>query len=278
MTSAALLGRNVDLGNRLVHLVEVGGARPTVALLGGCGVPYYQWDEVVAEVTPLATVRLDRPGLSGTPWPGVLPTLAAEVATLEDLLQRVDGPVVLVAHSMAGPHAEAFARRHPGRLIGLVLVDSSVDPNPRPLRSPLSWLILARVVHALAIVPPVRLLGSAADRALLAGQSRRRLWDPAPPVAKVVYRNRDAMASVLAEQAASGQQLWDLQRLREHRAWPVLPTVVLTAGGQRDPGWVEVQSQLAQQLGADQVVLPDARHMIMLDEPGAVAAAIRTLL
>lgn len=277
MTSAALLGRNVDLGDRLVHVVEAGGARPTVVLLGGCGVPYYHWDEVVAEVAPLATVRLDRPGLSGTPWPGVLPTLAAEVATLDALLRTIDGPVVVVAHSMAGPHAEAFARQHPRRLAGLVLVDASADPSPRPLRSPRFWLTLARVAHALGVVPPVRLLGSAADRALVAGQSRRRLFDPVPPVATVVYRNRDAIASVLAEQAAWGQQLWDLQRVREQWAWPDLPTVVLTAGDQRDPRWVEVQAQLAHLLRADQVVLPEARHMIMLDEPGAVAAAIRTL-
>ena len=204
MTSAALLGHNVDLGNRLVHLVEASGGRPTVVLLGGCGVPYYQWDEVVAGLAPLATVRMDRPGMSGTHCPGVLPTLAAEVATLDALLRRIDGPCVVVAHSMAGPHAEAFARAHPERLAGLVLVDGTADPRPRPQRSQPAWVAVARVVHALAIVPPVRLLGSLADRVLVANQSSRRLRDPAHPMARAAYRNRDAIASVVAEQASTG--------------------------------------------------------------------------
>ena len=277
MTSAALLGRNVDLGNRLVHLVEASGGRPTVVLLGGCGVPYYQWDEVVAGLAPLATVRMDRPGMSGTHWPGVLPTLAAEVATLDALLRRIDGPCVVVAHSMAGPHAEAFARAHPGRLAGLVLVDGTADPRPRPQRSQPAWLAVARVVHALAIVPPVRLLGSLADRVLVANQSSRRLRDPAHPMARAAYRNRDAIASVVAEQAVYRQQLWDLHVIRSALAWPSLPTVVLTAGGTDEPEWIEVQRHLAVLLGAEHIVLPGARHMIMLDEPAAVVAAIRTL-
>jgi hypothetical protein len=42
MTSAELLGRNVNLGDRFIRVVQSAGERPTVVLLGGCGVPYYQ--------------------------------------------------------------------------------------------------------------------------------------------------------------------------------------------------------------------------------------------
>ena len=65
--------------------------------------------------------------------------------------------------------------------------------------------------------------------------------------------------------------------IRSARAWPSLPTVVLTAGGTDDPEWIEVQRRLAVLLGAEHIVLPGARHMIMLDEPAAVVAAIQTL-
>jgi hypothetical protein len=44
---------------------------------------------VVAAAAPLATIRFDRPGLTGTPWPGALPTLAAEVATLDACCTRL---------------------------------------------------------------------------------------------------------------------------------------------------------------------------------------------
>lgn len=273
----ALPGRSVDLGDRFVHLVESSGRPPTVLLVGGCGVPYYQWDAVVARLVGQAVVRLDRPGLTDTPWPRVLPTLAAEVATLDDLLDTFTGPVVAVAHSMAGPHLEAFARLHHGRLAGLVLVDGSLDPAPRPQRSQAAWLALSRTVHVIGILPPLRLLGSLGDRVLVAGQSSRRIRDPAHPDATAVYRSRDAMASVVAEQAAYRQQLWDLDQIRRVRAWPPLPTIVLTAAGAGGGRWVEAQRRLAELLEAEHVVLDDARHMIMLDEPEAIVAAIEAV-
>lgn len=279
MSTELLLGSSVDLGDRLVHLVETPGRSPVVLLIGGCGVPYYHWDPVVERLGGLATGRLDRPGLTDTPWPGVLPTLAAEVATLDDLLDRQAGPVIMVVHSMAGPHAEALFRVHPDRadqVAGLVLVDASVDLSARRPRSPWAWLAAAQLVHLLAAVPPLRLLGSAADRLLLSLQSTRRLRDPARPVAKAVYRNRDAMASVVAEQAAYRQQLWDLELLRRERSWPTLCTVVLTAAGAGGRRWVETQRELAELLHAEHVVLPEARHMIMIDEPDAVVAAVRS--
>ncbi len=281
MTHEILAGRNVDLGDRLVHLVVTPGRAPTVLLSGGCGVPYYHWDPVVELLGELASVRLDRPGLTGTPWPGVLPTLAAEVATLQDLLDQQTGPVIMVAHSMAGPHAEALLRIHPERaeqVLGLVLVDASVDLRARPQRSQSAWLVAARMVHVLAAVPPLRLLGSAADRLLLSWQSGRRLRDPAEPVARALYRNRDAMASVVAEQAAYRAQLWDLEQLRRVRPWPLTRTVVLTAAGSGGRKWIATQRRLAEIFGGEQVVLPQARHMIMIDEPEAVVSAVRSLI
>ena len=248
-------------------------------LVGGCGVPLYQWDDVVAGLDGQAIVRLDRPGLTDTPWPGVLPTLAAEVATLDDLLRTIDGPVVVVAHSMAGPHARGLrpgAPRTAGRARSWSTA-ASIRALGRSVRSRPGWPSPGSSTRSASCRPCacwVRL----ADRALVAGQSRRRLRDPAHPMARAVYRNRDAMASVVAEQAAYRQQLWDLHMIRSARAWPSLPTVVLTAAGTGDASWIDLQRRLADSLGAEHVVLPGARHMIMLDEPAAVVAAIRTLL
>ncbi len=279
MTSDRHAGRNVDLGDRLVHLVERAGRRPTVLLIGGCGVPYYHWDAVVRRLGDQASIRLDRPGLTDTPWPGVLPTLAAEIATLDDLLAQLSGPVIMVAHSMAGPHAEALLRVHPGRadqVAGLVLVDASVDFAAGPQRSGPAWLLASHLVHAAAAVPPMRLVGSLADRLLLSLQSGRRIRDPAQPEARAIYRDRDALASVVAEQAAYRQQLWDLERIRRQCPWPDVSTVVLTAAGAGGRRWIRTQRRLAELLGAEHVVLPAARHMIMIDEPDAVVAAIRS--
>lgn len=268
----------LELGGRLVHLAVTPGASPPVLLLGGCGVPSYVWDGVADRLSERTVIRLDRPGLVDTPWPGRLPQLDEEVATLAALVERVGGPVVAVAHSMAGLHAEALARQRPTALSGLVLVDGSVEWSPRPPRLSQAWLPVARGVRGLMRVPSLRGVGPVADRALVANQSRRRrIFDPVSDQAKATYRRGDTVASVVAEQGAYGQQVVDLARLRTSTPWPGTPTVVLTATADGGPSWVADQRRLAELLGGRQVVLDDSRHLIMIDRPDSVVGAIRSL-
>jgi len=273
--AAGVPGVVAALGGRAVHWVHRPGTRPTVLLLGGCGVPYYTWDRVVAELVEIEVVTLDRPGLVGTPWPGVLPQLGDEVATLADLVHHLGGPVVVVAHSMAGLHAEALAREHPDLVAGLVLVDSSVEWEPRRPRFPARWLWAARGVHALFGLTVVRPAGSFADRVLVTTQSRRKLLDPRSATAKAVYRSRDAAASVVAEQGAYGQQVWDLSLLRRRTPFPDIPVAVVTAAAAEVSDWVQDQARLAELLGGEHVVTTDSRHLVMIDRPDLVAAAVR---
>src|SRR5690348_7385785 len=88
------------LGARLVHVTVEPGAGPPVILIGGCGMQSYAWDPVARLLAGHELVRLDRPGLGGTPWPDHLPTLAEEIDTLVDLAEQHPGGV-FVAHSMA---------------------------------------------------------------------------------------------------------------------------------------------------------------------------------
>ena len=80
----------------------------------------------------------------------------------------------------------------------------------------------------------------------------------------------------MAEQAAYGDQLADLEDLLETTTWPGTPSVVLTAGHRA--GWVRKQRVLAHRLGARQVVVDDSRHLMMVDRPDAVAEAVLGLL
>ena len=99
------------------------------------------------------------PGLVATAWPGVLPRLDDEVASLADLIHRVEGPAVVVGHSMAGLHAEALARMHPELVAGVVLVDSSVECAADPPGNGLVWLRTAKAVRAAMRIAPLRLFG-----------------------------------------------------------------------------------------------------------------------
>jgi poly(3-hydroxyoctanoate) depolymerase len=266
----------VTLGGRVVHLTSQPGADPPIVLLGGCGVPSYDWDFVADLLPDLALVRLDRPGLLGSPWPDELPRLAAEVATLEVLLETT-GPAILVAHSMAGFHAEALVRQRPDLVVGLVLADGSVELNPRRPGPRRGWLWVARLMRRSMAVPVLQLPASFLQRLLVAAQSHRRLTDPVPHMPRQTFRNPDAIASVLAEQAAYSQQAWDLARLRESYAWPQTLTIVLTAAEKGGARWIAEQTRLAALLNARHVVIEDSRHLMMIDRPDVVAEAVRGL-
>jgi pimeloyl-ACP methyl ester carboxylesterase len=264
------------LGGRTVHVVSRPGAGPPVVLLGGCGVPSYDWDLVADLLPELALVRLDRPGLLGSAWPDELPQLAAEVATLEALLGTV-GPAIVVAHSMAGFHAEALVRQRPDLVVGLVLADGSVELKPpRPMLRR-GWLWLARLVHRAMVVPVLPLACSFVQRLLVAAQSHRRLTEPVDSLTRQTFRDPETIASVVAEQAAYAEQAWDLAELRKEYVWPAVPTIVLTAAERRSGRWIAKQAQLAEILNARQVVVEDSRHLIMIDRPDVVAEAVRGL-
>lgn len=272
-----LPGRVMTAGGRAVRVVEQDGESPTVLLLGGCGVPFYAWDPVIAQLTDRRIVRMDRPGLAGTPWPGRLPTLDEEIATLVDVIDALACVPAVVAHSMGGLHAEGLARRFPDRVAALVLVDGSVEHEPGSPGNGDGWRRLAVAVdRVMRFVPPTRSLGSFADRLLSSVQSSRlRVTTPRPDFQRAVYREPDAIASVIAEQAAYAAQVADLAALRNEIAWPELPVRVLTAAGEGDHSWVRAQAWLAEQLRAEHAVVSGSRHLMMIDRPDAIAAAVR---
>ena len=268
-----------NLGGRDVHLHTRPGNGPAVVLLGGCGVPSYVWADVAALLGERSVVRLDRPGLLETRWPGTLPRLAEEVATLAALVDLLGEPVVVVAHSMAGPHAEALARTHPAAVAGLVLVDGSVEWRAGARTSVPAWLPVARGVRQVMRVPQLRFVGPVIDRILVSAQSRRRrIFDPVDELANATYRRGDTVASVIAEQAAYGQQLFDLEQVRRDHRWPGPPTVVLTAAGDGGSSWVQDQRRLAELLSGRHLVVADSRHLRLLDRPDQVADAVRSLV
>ena len=269
----------VDLGGRLVHLQVTPGDGPPVVLLGGCAVPSYAFRAVVARLTGRWVVALDRPGLVDTPWPGHLPTLAEEVATLVDLSAALGEPAVVVAHSMAGPHAEALVREHPETVRGLVLLDASVevDAGSPWAATEEAWLVASRATLSGARFAPLAGAASFAARLSVWAQSRRLQLNYArPPGTEEIFRRSDTLASVVAEQAAYGAQLADLQTLLETTVWPGTPAFVLTAGTRE--GWVRKQRVLADRLGARQIVVDDSRHLMMVDRPNLVADAVVAML
>jgi pimeloyl-ACP methyl ester carboxylesterase len=226
---------------------------------------------------------MDRPGLGRSAPARRLPTLAGEVARIAAVAARLPAPVLLVAHSVAAWHAEAYARTHPHQVAGVVLVDPSVVDRPPwlwPLRAA-PWLALrplARPAAAGGLGTWVR--AGIADRQSLRG-------DPADPaLVAEVYGRPDTLRAVVGELATYSRLGAALVRLRGATAgsgWPPVPLRVLTAlaGPARHTAaeqWLVDHRRLAASAPDGTCVpLADAAHQVMWDRPDAVADAVRAV-
>ncbi|MFI5766331.1 alpha/beta fold hydrolase [Streptomyces sp. NPDC051563] len=263
--------------------VLVEGSGPPVVLSAGLAMAWFDWDPV-AELLVAAgrtVVRFDRPG-HGLSAPAVRPPTAAgeahRIARLLDVLGLGAEPVTVAGHSLAGFHAEAFARLHPGRTAALVLVDASVEERPRTVlpagvRTGAARL-LGRAVTA-AGLPAA--LGPWARRSAVRA-SRAGGADPAArDLVRRCYRTGRVWRGALLENARYPDTAAEVLALRA--ALPLTAPVTVLAG--HDPGarrpdlrWLGRQAALADTLGARFVVAEPAGHLVMLDRPHQVARAV----
>ncbi|MEU9942129.1 alpha/beta fold hydrolase [Streptomyces lavendulae] len=265
-----------------LHVV-VEGRGPVVVLSAGLALAWFDWDPVAA---PLAArgrtvVRFDRPGhgLSApAPGPAGAADEAHRIAALLDVL-GLTGPVTVAGHSLAGFHAEAFARLHPGRTAALVLVDSSVEEAPRT-RLPAAWRTgaaraLGRAVTA-AGIPAA--LGPAARRGVVRAGRTGGAADPAArDLVRRCYRTGRVWRGALLENARYPDTAAELLALRaEH---PLAAPATVLAGHDGGTGraalrWLARQADLADRIGARFEVAQPSGHLVMLDRPDHVTRAI----
>ncbi|MEW5626806.1 alpha/beta hydrolase [Streptomyces hydrogenans] len=251
----------------VAHHVAVDGHGPVCVLSAGLGLCWFDWDPVVPLLAPHRTVvRFDRPGhglSQGTTTP---PTLAGEAHRIAALLDALGlpGPVTVVGHSIAGLHAEGFARLHPDRTAALVLVDSSTEDHPRPGR--LGWTVPAGTALTALGLPAA--LGPALRRLALRP-------DTAPPAeVRRVYRGSRVWRGALRENARYGAVAAELHALRDHRPLPPTAPVTVLAAPDGSARWEDRQRALARRLGAHYEAAVPSGHLVMRDDPDTVARVV----
>ena len=136
----------IDLGGRLTVHVRDEGPRdaPVIVLLHGSNSSLQTWDEWTKRLMPqYRVIRFDQigHGLTG-PSPTRDYSANAFADTVERLTTRLGvGKFVLAGNSMGGGIAWEYARRHSGRLNGLVLVDAGGAPETTPKSLPIGFRI-----------------------------------------------------------------------------------------------------------------------------------------
>jgi pimeloyl-ACP methyl ester carboxylesterase len=196
--------------------------------------------------------------------PGV-DRLADDAAALLDDL-GIREPVVVGGLSMGGYVALAFARRHAGRLRGLILADTRAEADDAAGRANRDKLIAFAREH------------TARD---VAEQMLPRLVGPETAARRPQVV--DEVRRIAQEQAPAGV-IGALQALRDRPdATPVLPTVrvpTLVLVGRDDALTPPAMAQaMARQIpGARLVEIPGAGHLSNLERPEAFNAAVRAFL
>ncbi|TLQ46397.1 alpha/beta fold hydrolase [Streptomyces marianii] len=267
------------------HHVVAEGSGPVCVLSAGLAMSWFDWDPVVPLLAPYRTVvRFDRPGhgLSGA---AVVPPSAAgeahRIAGILDALGLGGPPATVVGHSIAGFHVEAFARLHPSRTAGLVLVDASIEENAGVPRAP---AVRTAVAHglgtALTAVGAPAAVGPALRRTVVR-LFREGGGDPAPAtLVRRCYGTSRVLQGALLENTHYRAVAAELLALRTRFPLPDgVPVTVLAASdgrGRRSTGrWLARQRALAAELGdAHFEAVEPSGHMVMLDRPDAVARAV----
>lgn len=118
-----------------VEFVRRGAGAPPVVLMHGLADDMSTWGQVIDPLAALTTViAYNRFGYGASPGTGRTRdavSISDELARFLDALS-VDGPVILVGHSLGGVYAQVHARRFPDAVAGMVLVDTTV-PGQREM-------------------------------------------------------------------------------------------------------------------------------------------------
>ncbi|MBX0331146.1 alpha/beta hydrolase [Oscillochloris sp. ZM17-4] len=164
-------------GHRWEYIDAGAGGPPLILLPGGFGVPATSFRYIPALAEGRRVVAVGYP-----PELDIMDGLCDGLAALMDALGL--GPAWLLGGSASGFVAQAFVRRHPGRVFGMILAQSGA---PRPARAHLSRAC-AGLLNALPMALTFGLLRLSIAADLRGGTEARQFW-------------RGHFAEVLAQQS-----------------------------------------------------------------------------
>ncbi len=272
------------------HFVEVKGARihyqswgdrskPGLLLVHGNGAHAHWWDFIapyLCEQYHVVASTFSGMGDSDRREAYAMDLFAEEMlAVCEDagLFGHAEKPII-VAHSFGGFVAILTGAEYGDRFTGVVIVDSPVNPPDRARRGP----------------PPVQ--GGKIYPSLEAALARFRLAPPQPCENHFIMDYIARWSLAKKPMAEGGQDGWGWkfdpaiwQRFSVPRPHEELLKAtrcrIALMKGDKSALWEDDVGDYMQDLLNRQVpfiVIPEARHHIMLDQPLAFVAALRTLL
>lgn len=270
-------GRLVDIGGRRLHL-ECKGDRvgPTVIFEAGLSqyTAHSTYGKAQALIAPFARVcTYDRAGLG---WSDPVAGVRTHQAMVEDLHKlvadaKLNGPFILVGHSVGGLLTRLYAKQYPDDVAGMVLVDATPEaylfaPGMAQARNAIIAKIDAGLKDAQDSVPVVAMpAGTSADIVIAF-------------LPQVLHAVRQEYAAI--DLAPTG-----LRRPGGYGTLGDTPLAVIRRGktanppGDDDQRWRELQEAMAELSTRSFLVMAEnSGHVVPYDEPQVVADAVRRIL
>jgi pimeloyl-ACP methyl ester carboxylesterase len=294
-------GQMVDLGGYRMHIYCQGSGSPTVVLDAGLGDFSPIWDLVQPEVARFVRIcAYDRAGLGWSergPNPRTVQDIVGELHTL--LAEAaIEGPYVLVGHSMGGAYVRAYAVQYPDEVVGMVLVDSAHEEQDTRYPSAFADVnaqVRAQMAQFLLVPQLVNSLGILA----MSPQDYPDMYLPplseaTQEIYKGVILSDTRYFATVAEQYAHLEDNYAELRDMHITTLGDIPLVVLSAAGPEIPdsfglsaeevaevqaAWDEMQAELAGLSSrGERVFAEESAHHIQFDQPELVIDAIRRVV
>lgn len=274
-------GQLVDVGGYRLHIFCQGEGSPTVIVDSGLGDFSISWSKVQPKVAQFSRIcTYDRAGY-GWSDPHPVPRTAKQVALeLHILLDKanIEGPYVMVGHSLGGAHVRMFAGLYPGEVVGMVLVDAMHEDLTRDsqrLQDQQQIIAQFGVMKFMAQFGILRMMGKSAGEQSLPAHVKQLPADKQE--AYMILMSHPAFfETAVGEWQVVGESC---KQIREIGKLGDLPLVVLTAGNNLESIWQSLQDELASlSTNSAHVITEGSGHHIHLERPDLVITAIQQVV
>ena len=295
-------GQLVDVDGRQMHILCQGEGSPTVIADAGNGDFSITWGLVQPEVALHTRICVyDRAGYGwseANPEPRTAQHMATELHTLLQNAE-IEGPYILVGHSLGGFNVRMYASLYPEEVVGMVLVDAAHEESLPRLPAEFTQMLQQQnetraVMQMMAQFGIFRLMGESAGGQFLP-EHVRQLPEDQQTAYLMLTSHPNFFATARAEMdsfAVSCEQVRQLGDLGD------LPLIVLSAkdaqsaeamraaGAPVDFPFDEIQTTaqaLQRELASlstnsTHILVADSGHFIQLDRPEQVIEAIQQIL
>jgi pimeloyl-ACP methyl ester carboxylesterase len=281
-------GKLVDVGGHRLHVNCIGRGSPTVVLESGAGDFSFDWSLVQRPLAPVTRVcAYDRAGYAWSD-PGPFPRTLRQIAfELHEALHNgdVQGPYVLVGHSLGGLIVRAYTTTYPEDVVGMVLVESSHEDNEIMMNGKVSLLRdfsrsrpIPAVQHRVTSLPEKKASEAAAaikieapyDALPIDIQNIRRWAMKQPNYAAARSSEFDYLPEELVQMAA--------ERVRVPVPLGHIPLVVVSRQDAPEP-LNRLHGDLARlSINGRRVIAHTTDHHVQIEDPQTVISSVRDVV